>query len=80
MLKTIIGIIKDIHKYTMQENMPWTNISWKDILGDICYKIGIITYPFYYIKNLIQGLCRVTKNKKWKQLIKDYNNKEVEDE
>ncbi len=73
MFKTIIGIIKDIHKYTIRENMPWTNISWKDILSDIYYKIGIITYPIYYIKNLIQAIYRVTKNKKWKQVVQDYN-------
>lgn len=73
MLKVGLGILKDIHKYTMQENMPWTNISWKDIISDIWYKIGIVTYPLYYIINLIKGLYIVTKNKKWKQLIKDYN-------
>ena len=72
MLKIIWGILKDIHKYTMQENMPYTNISWKDILDDIWYKIGIITYPIYYIINLVQALIRVTKSKKWKQVIKDY--------
>lgn len=72
MLKIISEIIKDIHKYTMQKDMPWTNKSWKDILSDIWYKIGILTYPFYYIKNLIQVIYRVTKNKKWKQVIKDY--------
>lgn len=75
MQKTILGILKDIHKYTMQENMPYTNISWKDILSDIYYKIGIITYPIYYIINLVQALIRVTKNKKWKQVIKDYEEK-----
>lgn len=75
MWRTIWGILRDIHKYTMLENMPCTNISWKDILSDIWYKIGIISYPVYYIINLTQGLYRVTKNKKWKQLIKDYNEK-----
>ena len=59
----------------MIENMPYTNITWIDILSDIWYKIGIISYPVYYIINLAQGLYRVTKNKKWKQLIKDYNEK-----
>lgn len=75
MQKTILGILKDIHKYTMQENMTWTNTNWKDILHDVWYKIGIITYPIYYIINLVQALIRVTKNKKWKQVIKDYEEK-----
>ena len=73
MLKTIFGIFKDIHKYTMLKNMPYTNIEWKDIIGDIWYKVGIITYPIYYIINLTKSLYKVTKNKKWKQLIEDYN-------
>lgn len=73
MLKTVSGILKDIHKYTMLEDMPYTNIEWKDILSDIWYKVGIITYPIYYIINLTKGLYKVTKNKKWKQLIEDYN-------
>ncbi len=73
MLKTISGIIKDIHKYTMLEDMPYTNIRWKDIFSDVWYKVGIITYPIYYIINLTKGLYKVTKNKKWKQLIEDYN-------
>ena len=34
-----------------------------------------ITYPIYYIINLVQALIRVTKNKKWKQVIKDYEEK-----
>lgn len=72
MRKTMLGILKDIHKYTMHKNMPYTNISWKDILSDIWYKIGIVSYPVYYIINLVQVLIRVTKNNKWKQVIKDY--------
>lgn len=75
MLKIIWGILKDIHKYTIIKNMPYTNITWKDILSDIWYKIGIISYPVYYIINLTQALYRVNKNKKWKQVVKDYNEK-----
>lgn len=79
MLKTVSGILKDIHKYTIQENVPYTNRAWKDIFSDIWYKIGIMTYPIYYVINLTKGIYKVTKNKKWKELIEDYNKKEREE-
>ena len=78
-VKNNIRYIKDIHKYTIQENMPYTNISWSDILSDICYKTGIVTYPIYYIINLTKRLYRVTKNKKWKELIEDYKSTKKKD-
>lgn len=48
-MKTILGILKDVHRFTMYE-IPYTNIQWKSILEDIFYKIGIIIYPFFLHK------------------------------